>query len=325
MINHLIKLLIGKNRERGSGRLYPVLTAALMFFLLLSSPSFAEMLVIKSMDISPYRDAAKGFSSAVNVRVNEYDIRRDGSSRKEMLAVLDKFSPRLLFMLGSDALRLITGESDSPPGVFAFVLNPKSAFAGSNNKRPNMVGISMSVSPHRQFEQLLKLVPKTRKIGVVYDPSKVRELVEEGHEAAHKLGMTLVTRQVKNRGEAVDAVTSLEGKIDALWMIPDTTVITHESIEQMLLFSFRNSIPLIGISDKYVKKGALFALSSDPEEVGKQAGAIAMEMLSGKKFNRLPLIVRPDKPKMSININTADKIGIVVPDSIKESASKVYH
>jgi transcription initiation factor TFIID TATA-box-binding protein len=79
----------------------------------------------------------------------------------------------------------------------------------------------------------------------------------------------------------------------------------------MLLFAFRNRIPVIGISDKYVKSGVLLALSFDSEDIGRQAGELANRILSGEDVKKFSLI-KPRMVKLSINLNTAEKIGIKI-------------
>ena len=67
-------------------------------------------------------------------------------------------------------------------------------------------------------------------------------------------------------------IESMKGKIDIFWMLPDTDVITSETVDAILLFSFQNNVPVFSFSNKYVKMGALASLSVDPVALGAQTG-----------------------------------------------------
>ncbi len=128
---------------------------------------------------------------------------------------------------------------------------------------------------------------------------------------------------VYNREETVNAIKDLEGKIDAIWMVPDTTVVMPFSIKYMLLFSFRNKIPLFGLSDKYVKRGALLAVSFDATDMGRQAGELALQILKKENDENSSLIFARAL-KLFLNLKTAKIMGLKIPEEMKERADKIY-
>ncbi len=277
-----------------------------------------DVAAIKSMDILPYREAVKGFSDAVDARVIEYVITGD----KDNLVIVVSMSRKadLVFTLGTDALRLVKDKLRDVPVVYTFVLNPDTVIGSG---RPNFIGIDMNIPPEEHFSALLQVVPSVKRIGVIYDPSRNQAAIDEAGAAAGKLGVNLIPRKVNTGADAINAINQLEGMVDALWMFPDTTAITTESVEYMLLFSFKSRIPLIGISEKYVKNGALFAITFDNEDMGRQAGEIATKILMGEDAGAIPLF-KPRKLRLSINLKTAEKIGLKIPETVVGKAVKVF-
>jgi len=301
-----------------------VLFCALFF---LSSSITAETIAaVKSVDIRPYKRAIKGFKEVLPGHVEEYVLRYKGSNgeiREKVLLLVNGGKTDLLFTLGTEALDLVKDNFADVPVIFSFVLNPLQVVGSELIKSPNLRGISMTIPPVEQFKILQQAVPKARRIGVVYDPSKTGAQVAEAFKSAKKLGMQIVPQAISSSEEAIDAIDRLEGNVDAIWMVPDTTAITRESMKYVLLFSFRNGLPLIGLSEKYVKNGALFALSFDSEDIGRQAGEIAEKILDGKGVDTAG-IYSPRLLKLSINIKTAEKIGLSVPEKLVRMADKVY-
>lgn len=294
--------------------------ASALFFCLPSSYA-GDVAAVKSADIAPYREAVNGFKNVVKTRVYEYVIMDEKGMDNSVVLRIKEQKTDLIFALGTDALQLAKGEFKNTPVVFAFVLNPDAVTGKGPHE--NIKGIDMIVPPLEQFNSLLDIAPRVKRIGVIYDPSKTQALINDVAIAAKSLGLTLVPYEIKSRGEAIDAISYMEGKVDALWMAPDTTAITRESIEYMLLFSFRTGIPLIGISDKYVKDGALLALSFDSEDMGRQAGELAMKILEGEDIKAISLL-KPRKLKLSINLNTAEKLGLNIPERVISRADKKY-
>ncbi|MBI5894196.1 MAG: ABC transporter substrate-binding protein [Deltaproteobacteria bacterium] len=300
--------------------------------LIFNTPSFAyDIIIIKGRDIPPYREAVKGFNSVLKANVHEYVIEpefNDEGKGHAIIRGLKNHKTDLIFTLGSDALALVEGEFRDTPIVFSFVLNPDAVIgAGGGSRRTNIIGIDMNIPPEEQFNAIMKIVPNVQRIAVIYDPSKTQPLIIEAEAAAKKLGITLAAKKIATKAEAINAISQMEGKADAIWMAPDATAIIPESIEYMLLFSFRNKIPIIGISEKYVKNGALLALSFDSEDMGRQAGeaaaAMILEGLENRDIKNAPLL-KPRKFRLSINLNTAEKMGINIPEKIIRQSDKVY-
>ncbi|MCF6280961.1 MAG: ABC transporter substrate-binding protein [Candidatus Polarisedimenticolaceae bacterium] len=303
----------------------PVIFCVLFFAV---QPAVAENIAaVKSVDIKPYKRAIKGFKEVLPTKITEYVLRYKGSNgedREKLLLLVDGKKTDLLFTLGTEALDLVKNNFTDVPVIFSFVLNPAQVIGGEwINNNSNLRGISMNIPSVEQFKILQQAVPEAKRIGVVYDPLKTGHQVAEAKIAAEQLGMRIVPQKISSSEEAINAIDRLEGQVDAIWMVPDTTAITRESMKYILLFSFRNGLPLIGLSEKYVKSGALFALSFDSEDIGRQAGEIAGKILDGETRSTLG-IYAPRLLKLSINMKTAEKIGLNVPESLMQMADKIY-
>jgi len=288
--------------------------------LYLTSNIYAtEVAVIMSKSIKPYQDALAGFMSVCNARITEYDMEGRMDKGHEITAKIKSDKPDLILAIGSHALEVAKQDITDIPIVFSIVLNPEPIISGSGN----ITGASAEVSVESQLKMLGTIVPAVRKIGVVYDPSKTGALVAEANGIADRMGLQLVAREVHSPGETLIAIKELTGKIDALMMLPDTTTATIQGFEYMLLFSFRNKVPLIAPSEKYVQKSALLALSINYEDIGRQSGELANEILRGKSPDELPY-TKARKTKAVLNLKTASKIGLTIPSSVIAEAAEVY-
>ena len=89
------------------------------------------------------------------------------------------------------------------------------------------------------------------------------------------------------------------------------------------LVSFRNNIPLLGISEANVKQGALFALVFDQKAMSRQLGEKVQTILNGYQAKDIPASP-PEKYNLYINSTTARKMGIEIPDEMLRQSKKIY-
>jgi len=166
-----------------------------------------------------------------------------------------------------------------------------------------------------------KIDPK--KIGIMYDPSKTKKLVEGYIRESEGSGFEVLTKQVNSIDEVYHAVREFRPQIDCLMIIPDSSVYSTQSTGDVLLFCLRENIPVIGLSSKYVKAGALFSLECNYKELGKKSGELAARILNGDKPSDIPY-EHPKKYKLSLNLIVAERIGAVIPKELIEEADDVY-
>jgi putative tryptophan/tyrosine transport system substrate-binding protein len=275
-----------------------------------------DVAVIMSARVDAYEEALRGFKRNLRHRiVVEYDMAGDFARGREILAeIKSKVKPDLIFAVGIWALQVVVGETTNIPVVYAMVLNPPS-IVGSGSM--NVTGASMNVSVDQTIHLLKQLGPQIRRLGVVFNRTKTGYLVSLADAIAREQGLQLITKEVRSPKEAIPALDSLqEERIDALWILPDETILAPEVVQYMLLFSYRNKVPLLGLSERHAQMGALLSLSfASSEDIGRQAGELANSILEGKTAGEIPYTTAR-QVKLIVNLKTAQKLGIEVPKSI---------
>jgi putative ABC transport system substrate-binding protein len=141
--------------------------------------------------------------------------------------------------------------------------------------------INGPIAPGPRFEWLRRILPRARRIGVLFDPALNQDQVDAGAAAASALGLRLVPVPVRSARELPEALARLVDTADVLWAIPDDLVYTPQTASQVLLSCFRNQVPVIGLSEGWVRAGALFALERDYEDLGRQAAELGATILRG--------------------------------------------
>jgi putative ABC transport system substrate-binding protein len=90
----------------------------------------------------------------------------------------------------------------------------------------------------------------------------------------------------------------------------------------MLLFSSRQSVPLLELSDRQADKGALLVFTFIAEDIGRQAGELALAVLSGRPPADLPYTIAR-KFSLIVNLKIAHKLNLIIPQDILDRATNV--
>src|SRR5574337_1632699 len=282
----------------------------------------AKIIALKSADVDVYNEALEGFKSAAQgSTIIEYDMEGDLQKGKKVLTRL-KSDPRpdLILAIGIWALQIVVEEIQDIPVVFAMVLNPTTVIGPEAR---NITGASMNVPIGQQLALLKKVSPQIRRIGVIYDPSKTGFLVRQAERLTKDLGLRLVTKAITSPKDSFAALDAIQDEIDALWILPDLTVLTSESVQYMLLFSFRHKIPVLGLSENQVRMGALLGLSFESGwDIGSQAAELASGILSGRSVGEIPFTTAR-KVRLTVNLKSAGKLGVHIPKEILDRADAV--
>jgi putative ABC transport system substrate-binding protein len=277
--------------------------------------------VLMSSREAEYKEALRGFKeTAKQPVVAEYDMEDDlDRGRKQLSEIEAKVKPELILAVGFSALQAVANQTDIPV-VYCMVLNPPSVL-GDNTKK--VTGASMNIPVEQPLRLLKQLGPNIKRIGVVYNPSRTGYLVKRAAAVARQEGLQLVTREVNSARDAIAAVGPLLEEVDALWLVPDESLLQRAVVQQMLLLAYRKRVPLLGLAEGHAKMGALLALSfASTQDIGRQAGELANEVLAGKSAGDLPYTTAR-QTALIVNLKAAQKLGLEVPKAVLGRATTV--
>jgi putative ABC transport system substrate-binding protein len=286
-------------------------------------PSLAayEIAILKSSDIAAYNQAVSGLHAELGdaATLTVYDLEGDVARGKKLARKIRASDAALVIAVGLKAALAAKVEIVDIPVIYCMVLDPEKY----DLRAPNLTGISMRVPIERQFHTIRTLVPKLKHLGVLYDPEKTAPIVEEARRVAARLGLELVEHQVHADKEVPAAIRALLPKVEGLWLIPDSTVLTEESIRFVLGTALDRNVPVVGFSPEFVRNGALAGLSINAEDIGRQAGAITQKILKTSD-REIPMTVPPDRIRLAVNLKTAKYLGLMVPPDVMGRADELY-
>ncbi len=72
----------------------------------------------------------------------------------------------------------------------------------------------------------------------------------------------------------------------------------------------------MGLSEQYVRAGALLALSTSLEENGRQAAGRVERILASEEPSQIP-VARPESLELVFNEHVAERLGVALPKSAR--------
>ena len=272
-----------------------------------------------SAKLKPYEQALAGLKGHLEGQnaafsISEYYLPEENP--ETLYSKITQEKPTLILVLGPQALKLIEQKVKDIPVVFCMVLNP------SVPRGQNVTGVSMEISPLLKLKKIKELFPQTRKIGLVYSQGSASEL-EKIVEASDRMGIQVIKKYLESEKDLPEAIKDISWKIDFFLMIPDPGIYFQKSIEHLFLASLAEKFPVIGLSSSYTKAGALISFDSDYNDIGRQCGEIALKIFAGGRPIDIP-VAFPQKIGFSLNLLTAQRLDIRIPESNINDASSTY-
>jgi putative tryptophan/tyrosine transport system substrate-binding protein len=262
--------------------------------LLFAHPASArEVLVVQSVRSSLYEEALQGFRSVC--RADSSTLVLSDYADPQLARVIREERPRLVLAVGDGALTSVRKIRKEPVLALMALRMPNRESRGGN-----VTGIDLFVKPE-QYLTLFKKI-RARRVGVVYDPARTGWYVKLARAAAKQQGIELVLREVNDPRQSIAQLASLKGEVDSLWLLPDTTAVSRETLEAYFLFAQQQSVPIVSFTAAHLKLGAVLALEADRVELGKQGGELAQQLLHGAQPAELGVA---SPRKVSVRVNDA--------------------
>lgn len=188
---------------------------------------------------------------------------------------------------------------------------------------PNITGVSNQMPMEKHLEMLRRVLPKLANLGVLYNSGEVNSVsnVKRLKEAAAKMNITVLDGPVTNSADVFQAAQSLVGKVDALFVPTDNTVVS--ALEAVIKVCERTKLPLFSADTDSVKRGSIAAMGLDYYQHGKQTGAMARKILAGAKPAALPVEFQKELV-FHVNPKAAERMGLNLDKAIIDSANTLY-
>jgi putative ABC transport system substrate-binding protein len=226
-------------------------------------------------------------------------------------------------VIGTPAVLALAQQITDRP-IFAIGMgDPVGAGVADSLEAPggNVTGSIDYVEPAIVLGELLKTSPVPRRLGTVYDPSNQAMQVWAADltaavEAAGDL--ELVEATISGPGDIPTAARSLDGRVDAILIGPDATVVG--GMEAVGAAAASSGVPLYVAGGDTSTPGILASIGPDYPRVGELAADAAATVLEGTPPGEVPF-GEPSGVLLQINQATMEALGVTFPPEVLDGAT----
>ena len=280
------------------------------------------ILTICTQKSEPYTQVRAAFRNHLsryfpNAEYNHYHAADDDNSLILYPETADR-QPTLILSLGTKAAQEAQLYFPDTPLVATMILNDDVL----DPQIPH-TGIKLALTPEIQLSWLVKFLPQVKRVGVLYNPEQNSDWIIEAERVARKMDMEIIGVEIHSPRQLQERLTIISNNADALLAIPDQTVYSGRTAKEVLLFSYRNRIPFVGLSSSWVKAGALYALEVDYEHLGLLCAEKAKKIIEGQLADTIPLS-SPTMVTYTINERTEKYLRLEFSPGLIHGASRIF-
>ena len=219
---------------------------------------------------------ALGDAGYVDGKTMKLIVQSAQGSMPTQLQIAKQFAgekPDLMVAISTPSAQALQSTAGATPVVFSAVTDPVGARLVASMEKPgaNVTGTS-DMQPLGPTLQLIKsLVPSAKRIGVVYNGGEANSVsqVQALKREAGKEALEIIESTASQSAMVGDAARSLVGRVDAILLPTDSTVIS--AVEGVVSVGQKAKLPIFASDTDSVTRGAVAALGFNYYALGKLA------------------------------------------------------
>lgn len=223
---------------------------------------------------------------------------------------------RLHLTLGVRPLAELAAQVQRQPGAWtapvlaallpeaAYVLLARSLPAGSS-------GVWLDQPPERYLSLIQQVMPRRRRVGVLFGPATAALEPALDRAASDRQLVLVKSRVQEDTPNLFPLLRNLLADSDVLLALPDPSIYNAATLQNILIATYRQRIPVVSYAESHVRAGATLSLFTTPQVVARQVVAASRTLwLAGA----LPAPMYAASGTVAVNEQVARSLGLDVPN-----------
>lgn len=272
--------------------------------------------------------ADRGYKEGENLRIDYQNANGNMPTQQQIAKKFAGDAPDVIVAITTPTSQAMISTIEDIPIVFTTVTDPLKAKLIPQFKQPggNVTGVSDAAPIGQQLDLIRELLPEIDQIGFVYNPGldnalSALELIRREGESR---GIEVIESPSPTTNEVIPATRKLVGKVDAIYVPNDTTVVA--ALEAIVKVGQDTKTPIFTGETGGVERGAAASVGLDYVAVGRTTGEMVADVLEGKSPGQIDAVIAyevHDDFKLLVNKQSAEAMGIDVPQSVLDRAEMV--
>lgn len=190
----------------------------------------------------------------------------------------------------------------------------------------NHSGISLAGAPEQFFSHLSEIAPQVKRVFTVYSEENSGWIIKLAQQSAKNHGIELKAYAASDMREAVvkfkGILEQARDSSDAIWLLLDNILPDRTIMPMALETAWQKQVVLFSNNPSHTRRGALFALFPDHQQMGNSLAGLALKKLNER--NLQPQLLPLSDLKLSLNRRTASHLGIKYNKTAEEEVDVIY-
>ncbi len=279
--------------------------------------------------VTAFRQGLKelGYLEGKNIVIEERYAAGQADRLPELAAELVRMPVDVIVIHGTTATRVAKKVAGTIPIVFSVVADPVGSGIIASLSKPggNITGVSdyHSALVPKRLQLLKEVVPSASRVAVFWHPDALNTVpqLKTLQAVAPALGVTLLPVEFKKLDDFNRASAAFrKARPDALNVFGYALMAAYK--RQIAAFALKNRLPTIGTTESTAVLGLLMSYGVRMPELYRRAATFVDKILKGAKPADLPVEL-PTRFYLTVNLKTAEALGITLPQSILLRADRV--
>jgi len=264
----------------------------------------------------------RGYEVGKNVKLDQQNAQADQSNLQNIVQRFVSDKVDLICAIATPSVQSAANVTKEIPIVGTAVTDYVSAKGAQSNENPggNVTGTSDLSPIADQIDLLMKLYPNAKTIGTIYSSSEINSeiQVKAMKEYAASKGLTVRVATISTVNDIQQAAQSIVGEVDVFYEPSDNIIAS--AMPTLASVTDPAGKGIICAVPTMVQAGGLATYGIDYYKLGVQTGAMAADILEGKRKPADMPIETAHELMLVINKKNAEKIGLTIPDDILHGA-----
>lgn len=290
-------------------------------------PSVGVTQIVSHTSLNTIRDSftkemkTLGYIDGENIEIDYKNAGNDTSALNSIMQNFKGGNKDVIVAIATPTAQAAAKYQNDIPVVFSAVSDPLQAGLLKDMKHPdkNITGTSDEIQVNQILDLAMSIQPEMKTLGFIYNSSEANSVSNKAKAKAYadKHGLQFEEIAVTSSNEVKQATDILTTKCDAIFAPNDNTIAS--AMKVLSKSCIDSSIPLYTGADSMVSDGGFASVGINYETLGQETARMVDQILKGEDIKSIPVKVFKEDLNIYINQKTADKLGIVLPDSVLNS------
>lgn len=268
--------------------------------------------------------AERGYVEGQNLTWNYESAQGSPATAAQIAKKFAGDAPNVIVAITTPSAQTAVSAARGIPVVFSAVTDPVGAKLVKALDQPSrwVTGTTDMLPMGKHMDLVKQIVPNAKTLGVIFNPGEANSVssVQQVHDQAPSRGLKVVEAAATKSADVLAAARSLVGKVDAIYLPIDNTVIS--ALEAVLKVAEQADIPVIAGDTDSVNRGAIAAVGFNYYQVGRQTGVMVERILKGESPKNMP-VEGVEKMELFLNPKAAERMGITLSPELLQQAKQI--